>query len=180
MRRTDCEQAHRFERGKFAVVARSWFLFFVLNCALRKGPLWALQSEGRAVGRAGAAPPEVSRTAGVCCPACKEKNGRAARGTGGGLDASFGGQLCLLLSAAGGRSGRSWLDPPPQDGGKPWGSAVVVVHGLGFSMHHCQPALVKRLLSASGSFHFCEVDGTGISLPGSGRPFTVTTKPCAD
>lgn len=145
MRRADCEQAHRFERGKFAVVASSWFLFFILNCA-EKGTTLGSAERGDGGGRAGAAPPEVSRTAGVCCFAFKEQNGRAARGTGGGLDPRFGSQLCLLPSAGGGRSGRSWLDPPPQDGGNPSGSAVVVVHGFGFSMHRCQSALVKRLL----------------------------------
>lgn len=42
--------AGRFRRGKFADVARSWFLFFPLcvhPSALRKEPLWALQAGGR-------------------------------------------------------------------------------------------------------------------------------------
>lgn len=69
--------------------------------------------------RACAVPLGVSRTLGICGPAFKEWAGRAAGSPEGRPDPGLGRQLCLLqLAGGGGRSGRIWVDPPPQQKAK--------------------------------------------------------------
>lgn len=163
--------AGRFRRGKFADVARSWFLFFPLcfhPSALRKEPLWALQAGGRG-GRS--APRNLQ---GPRCPftplsPCLWPCLRGLRGEGGWCSPpGIWPRACvcctwLLGVWLCGSEGKVWkepLGPPPPYRGT-LGLAVVVGATLAV-------ALFSRSTFLSGSGpHFSEADGPSSSLPGS-------------